>query len=134
MPWYLEEISKCTYRQFTTGFYFGKPDENTQIYDNNTYEKEYTYLGIVSDVCEDGSFHISQRNKFFTGEEIEVMKPDGENIPVRVISIHDEEGNAMESAPHPKQQLTVLLERLDGTGERNICSEYDILRKKEDQE
>lgn len=47
MDWYLAEISKCTYRQFTTGFYFGKPDENTQIYDNNTYVNEYIYLGIV---------------------------------------------------------------------------------------
>lgn len=47
MDWYQAEISKCTYRQFTTGFYFGKPDENTQIYDNNTYVNEYIYLGIV---------------------------------------------------------------------------------------
>ena len=38
LPWCREEISKCTYRQFTTGFYFGRPDENTQIYDSNTYE------------------------------------------------------------------------------------------------
>ena len=45
MDWYKAEISKCTYRQFTTGFYFGKPDENTQIYDNNTYVNEYIYLG-----------------------------------------------------------------------------------------
>ncbi len=52
MPWYREEISKCTYRQFTTGFYFGKPDENTQIYDSNTYVNEYVYLGIVDLVTE----------------------------------------------------------------------------------
>ena len=47
MPWYLDQISNCTYRQFTTGFYFGKPDESAQIYDNNTYAKDYTYLGII---------------------------------------------------------------------------------------
>lgn len=47
MPWYLEQIKSCTYRQFTTGFFYGKPSEETQIYDNNTYEKGYTYLGIV---------------------------------------------------------------------------------------
>ncbi|MBQ2237969.1 MAG: U32 family peptidase, partial [Lachnospiraceae bacterium] len=46
MEYYKEEISKCTYRQFTTGFYFQKPDENTQIYDSNTYVKEYTYIGM----------------------------------------------------------------------------------------
>lgn len=52
MDWYKAEISKCTYRQFTTGFYFGKPDENTQIYDNNTYVNEYIYLGIVEETRE----------------------------------------------------------------------------------
>ena len=54
MPWYLEQIKSCTYRQFTTGFFYGKPSEETQIYDNNTYEKGYTYLGIVGvDVTDD---------------------------------------------------------------------------------
>ena len=43
MPWYLEQIKSCTDRQFTTGFFYGKPSEETQIYDNNTYEKGYTY-------------------------------------------------------------------------------------------
>lgn len=125
MDWYQEEISKCTYRQFTTGFYFGKPDENTQIYDNNTYVKEYTYLGIVGEVREDGSFTIEQRNKFSVGEEIEIMKPDGRNEAVLVEGIWDEFGVGMESAPHPKQKLRV---RLGSTPEP-----YDILRRKEEE-
>ena len=53
MDWYRSEIAKCTYRQFTTGFYFGKPDENTQIYDNNTYVNEYIYLGIVGEIVQE---------------------------------------------------------------------------------
>ena len=76
MPWYLEQIKSCTYRQFTTGFFFGKPDENTQIYDSNTYVKEYTYLGYAEEVDENGFAHITQRNKFTVGEMIEIMKPD----------------------------------------------------------
>ena len=48
--WYRTEIAKCTYRQFSTGFYFGKPDENNQIYDNSTYVNEYTYLGYIQEV------------------------------------------------------------------------------------
>ena len=125
MAWYQEEISKCTYRQFTTGFYFGKPDENTQIYDNNTYVKEYTYLGIVGGILEDGSFTCEQRNKFSVGEEIEIMKPDGTNVLVRVEGIWDEFGTPMESAPHPKQPLRVKL---------SLCPEsYDILRRKEEE-
>ena len=72
MPWYLEQISNCTYRQFTKGFFFGKPDENSQIYDNNTYVKEYTYLGIVGEKNAEGLYRIEQRNKFSVGETIEV--------------------------------------------------------------
>lgn len=124
IPFYKSEISKCTYRQYTTGFFFGKPDENTQIYESNTYIKEYTYLGIVGDKNEEGLYNIEQRNKFSVGEEIEVMKPDGTNLLVTVKRITDEKGVDMESCPHPKQQLYidlgVELER------------YDILRRKEE--
>ena len=123
MPWYLDQISNCTYRQFTTGFYFGKPDETSQIYDNNTYVKEYTYLGIIGDE-KDGMYRIEQRNKFSVGEKIEIMKPDGRNIIVTVQRIMDEEGNEQESAPHPKQVLYV---DLGGKADR-----YDILRRAEE--
>ena len=123
IPFYKEEIAKCTYRQYTTGFFFGKPDENTQIYDSNTYNKEYTYLGIVQ-VQEDNRYMIEQRNKFLVGEEIEVMKPDGRNISVVVKGITDEKGVPMDSAPHPKQKLYIDL----GIELEN----FDILRRKEE--
>ena len=100
---YKEEIAKCTYRQYTTGFFFGKPDHNTQIYDSNVYMREYTYLGIVGDKNSEGMYAIEQRNKFSVGEEIEVMKPDGRNLAVKVCRIKDTEGNERESAPHPKE-------------------------------
>lgn len=124
MDWYLEQISNCTYRQFTTGFFFGKPSEKSQIYDNNTYIKEYTYLGIVGERNEEGLYQIEQRNKFSVGEQIEVMKPDGRNIPVTVKRILDEDGNEMESAPHPKQVLYIDL------GQE--LEMYDILRRQEE--
>lgn len=122
MEWYLDQISNCTYRQFTTGFYFGKPNEEAQIYDSNTYVKEYTYLGIIGGM-KDGLYQIEQRNKFTVGETIEIMKPDGQNIEVKVKRILDENGADMESAPHPKQILYV---DLDGQAQR-----YDILRRAE---
>ena len=123
MAWYQEQISNCTYRQFTTGFFYGKPDETTQIYDNNTYVKEYTYLGIVGEVNTEGLYSLEQRNKFSVGETIEVMKPNGDNIEVVVRRITDEDGRDCESAPHPKQQLYIELDcKLDM---------YDILRRAE---
>ena len=123
MDWYLDQISNCTYRQFTTGFFFGKPDESAQIYDNNTYVKEYTYLGIIGECTADGLYRIEQRNKFSVGEQIEIMKPDGRNIPVVVRRIVDEEGQEMQSAPHPKQVLYIDLGQ--------PLAMYDILRRKE---
>ena len=111
MEWYQSEISKCTYRQFTTGFYFGKPNENTQIYDSNTYVYEYIYLGIVEELDKRGFAKIEQRNKFCTGDEIEIMKPGGENVLVTVLHLYDEEGNKVGSAPHPKQVLYVELSK-----------------------
>lgn len=125
MAWYQEQITSCTYRQFTTGFFYGKPNEETQIYDSNTYERGYTYLGLVGPKCENGYYRMEQRNKFSVGETIEIMKPDGRNIEVTVKSLLDEKGKEMESCPHPMQifyvDLGVELE------------EYDILRRREDE-
>lgn len=110
IPKYVELMSQGIYRQYTTGFFFGKPDENSQVYDKNDYEHSYTYLGIIGDVDEDGMCHFEQRNKFSIGDEIEVMKPDGRDIKVKVSKMMDEEGNEVESAPHPKQKLKVYLD------------------------
>ena len=122
MDWYKEEIAKSVHRQFTTGFYFGKPDENTQIYNSSTYVNEYVYLGIIEEVSKERGARIEQKNKFCTGDEIEIMKPDGQNIAVRVLSLTTQEGEEVESAPHPRQALWVKLSR---PGEK-----FDLLRVK----
>lgn len=123
MEYYNSEIAKCTYRQFTTGFYFGKTDSDCQIYDSNTYVKNYTYIGTVRSVAEDGCVCFEQKNKFTVGEKVEAMGFDGENIECVVEAIYDEEGASMESAPHPKQRLKVKLDRL--------LTEGMIIRRKE---
>ena len=66
---------------------------------------------------------IEQRNKFSVGEEIEIMKPNGENVLVTVEKIVNAEGEEQESAPHPKQELYVKLSQ--------AAEKYDILRRKE---
>ena len=124
IPYYQEEISKCTYRQFTTGFFFGKPTHETQIYDSNTYVKEYTYLGIVEDVNAEGMYKLEQKNKFYVGETIEIMKPDGRNVLAQVKGMKDAEGNPMESCPHPKQEIYVAFDEVLEIG--------DLLRRKEE--
>ena len=119
---YRREIAKCTYRQYTTGFFFDKPKAEAQIYDNNVYVKEYTYLGIVHEVTEEGFAVVEQKNKFSIGDEVELMKPNGENVMVTVLAIQNEDGERMESCPHPKQKLFVKLSKLP--------EPFDLLRVK----
>ena len=123
MDYYKEEISKCTYRQFTTGFFFGPTTHETQIYDNNTYIREYTYLGMVNEVNGNECI-MEQRNKFCVGDDVEVMKKDGSNLSTKVISIKDEQGNEMESCPHPKQKIYVTFDKK--------LDVLDVIRKKDE--
>lgn len=128
IDWYREEIAKCTYRQFTTGFYFGKTDENSQIYDNNTYVNEYIYLGIIEELKTEKSgeqlARIEQRNKFCVGDTIEIMKPDGRNVSTKVEAMFTDEGESVDSAPHSKQVIWLKLSQMPEL--------YDLLRVKND--
>lgn len=120
LDWYRREIAKCTYRQYTTGFYFGRPDEKMQIYEESTYVKEYIYLGMVQEVDGRGRAKIQQKNKFCVGDTIEIMKTGGSNVETKVLSLETEEGQYVDSAPHSKQVLFVEL--------AGQVSQYDILR------
>lgn len=130
MDWYTSEIKNCTYRQFTTAFYFGKPGTESQIYDNNTYVKESIYLGSIEAIRDDGAIRLTQKNKFCVGDVIDIMKPDGRDIPAKVLSIEDENGMAMESCPHPMQTIFVKLENMTNLDSDGMCEVYDILRVK----
>ena len=113
MDFYREEISKCTYREYTTGFFFGKPDNTAQIYDANTYVKEWVFLGMINGEFReiDGKkyYQLLQKNKFCVGDTVEIMKPNGDNIKAQVKDMVDEDGAHMDSCPHPKQIFYVDL-------------------------
>ena len=128
MEFYKNEISKCTYREYTTGFFFDKPDGSAQIYDANTYVKEWIFLGMfdAGNFAEKEGhkyYRLEQKNKFCVGDSVEIMKPSGENIETKVLDMLDSDGNGIESCPHPKQIFYVRLDE-------NIET-YDILRMKE---
>ena len=110
LPLYEEEISKCTYREFTTGFYFGKPDSSAQIYDSNTYVRSWTYLGTVERTDEEGRACFRQKNKFCVGDTVEIMKKDFRNVSSLVRGIRNDAGEDMDSAPHPLEELRVLMD------------------------
>ena len=136
LPLYLEQIGECTHRQFSTGFFFGRPDETSQIYEESTYVKEYTYLGCVEEIRGE-CFLLEQKNKFCAGDTIEIMKPDGQNLVCTAAGIWDEEGNRMDSAPHARQKIWVKARQaapVCGTindGAVLIPDLFDIIRRKE---
>ena len=120
MEFYKSEILKCTYREYTTGFYYNNPDESSQIYSNNTYVIGSTFYGIVDNI-EDDYIVIVQKNKFSINDDIEIMKPNGDNIICKVLEIRDYETNeAQSSCPHAGQKLKVKLSL--------IPEKYDVLR------
>jgi putative protease len=124
--YYKNEILKCTYREYTTGFYYNKPDETSQIYSNNTYVIGSIYYGMVEEIIDD-YIVITQKNKFSVNDIIEIMKPNGDNILTKVIEILDYNTNvAQESCPHASQKLKVKL---------SILAEVnDILRSQSQKE
>ena len=116
LDWYHNEIRSCTYRQFTKGFYYGKPKDEAQIYDSSTYMSDSIYYGTVEEVREDGRAFLIQKNKFSAGDRITIMKPE-KNVPVAVEAMFDAEGNPIESCPHAKMPFWVKLSEAPEPGD-----------------
>lgn len=108
--YYLNEIMKCNYRDFTTGFYYGKPGGTEQLYNTNAYIRNYNFTAIVLDYDKETQIAtIEQRNKFVIGDELEVMNKVGRFNSIIVESMTDEDGAPVESAPHPKQIIKIKI-------------------------
>jgi putative protease len=124
-PQWLRDIEKSSHREFTTGFYFGKPTGLDQIYGNSSYIREYDFVGLVVDYKEDKKLAlVEQRNRFCVGEVIEFFGPKGESFSQRIEKLWDENGNEIDCAPHPQQKVMIKTEF--------PVSPYCILRRERD--
>ncbi len=128
LSWYQKEVSTGTNRQFTTGFYFGKPSAQDQIYDTNTYHTDCIFLGIIHAIDDRGRAVVEQKNKFSAGDRIEILQSGSDTIHVQVKGIYDADGMEMDSAPHARQELH--LELLTDEGQIPKLHQLDLLRKK----
>ena len=100
----LDEIKKVSHRPYSTGFYYGKPNEESQVYTDSSYIRDYDLIGIVQSYDEGtGIATISQRNRFFKGDEIEIIQPNKPFFTQIVEDMTDENGNAIEVANHAEQ-------------------------------
>ncbi|AGB18880.1 peptidase U32 family protein [Thermoanaerobacterium thermosaccharolyticum] len=118
----LEELGKVSNRDFTTGFYFGKPGTESQNYNSSSYIRNYNIVGMVIDYDEENGFAIvEQRNRFFLGDEVEIIGPH--DMFTEVINMmYDADGNEIKVAPHPQMIVKIPFKRK--------VEKYYILRKK----
>ncbi|HCC06696.1 MAG TPA: peptidase U32 [Clostridiales bacterium] len=121
--YYIREICKSSYRDYTTGFYFEKPGADEQIYDKATYIREYNFCGVILDYDKETKIAtIEQRNKISIGEELEIFKKKGKFTTQIIEYMTDKDGNELQEAPHPKQILKVKI--------NTPVDKYDMIRKK----
>ena len=105
---YNREVNSASRRKYTTGFFFNKADETSMFYESERSAPD-TYLGTVERIDEEGRAVLEQKNKFCVGDEIEIMKPSGENVMVKVLDMKNEKGEKVESCPHPGELVRILL-------------------------
>ncbi len=102
-PEWLEEIKKVSHRDYTTGFFFGKPDGNEQNYETSSYIRNYELLGIVEGYDEkSGLLTVVQKNRFFKGSEVEFLRPQGDFVKLKIEYMEDIDGNELEVANRPQ--------------------------------
>jgi putative protease len=122
-PMWLEELSKASHREYTTGFYFRKPTGNDQIYNTSSYIRGYDFIGMVLEYDKHtGIAKVEQRNRMFVGDEIEVVSPHGNFFKQKIKSMKNEDGEDIEVAPHPQMIVYMPIDREVG--------EFTMLRRK----
>lgn len=138
-PAWREELAKASHRPFTTGFYFGPPGPEGQIYSESSYIRPYDFIGVVREFWPGGSkgpiessgIHsgqagvalVEQRNRVVVGEEVEVAGPDTPTFRQSVRGLFDQDGAPIESAPHPKQMFYLPVD--------HPVRAFDLIRRQE---
>lgn len=110
---YADQISMTTFRPYGTGFFYGNPGSDGQIYDGTTYKSKAVYLGSIETAEPQGDDTVvtfMQKNKFSVGDEIQVMKPDGTNLKAKAVKMYGPDGTEMENCPHASELIKAVLE------------------------
>ncbi len=111
-PYWLEELSKVSNRHYTTGFYLGKPDESAQNYETSAYVRTYDVAAVVTGYDEaTGDVILEQRNRFFSGDELEAVVPFEKSFAFKVENMRDISGVPLDVAPHPRQEIRLNIGR-----------------------
>ena len=116
-PKHFEELCKASHREFTHGFYYNKPTDKDQNYITSDYTRDYSFIGLVgSHDASTGLTNVEQRNKFSVGDTVEIFGPRTAYYEETITEMYNEEGEPIESAPHPQQKLKIRFERTPEDG------------------
>jgi putative protease len=116
-PELLADLRKISHRDYTKGFYYGKPGSEGQRYQSSSYLRSYDFMGVVKDydaAAEEALIEV--RNKIFKGDELELVVPGQKTFTIKAAYLLDEEGVDIDAAPHPKQLIRIPLKREIPTG------------------
>ena len=108
-PWIKEELEKISHREYSTGFYFG--GEPGQATGNGGYIRHYDNVAVCEKSVDGNTSVISQRNKFWAGDTLDVLPPDGYPFLIKCQSLINAEGESVDSAPHPMEILTMTSDK-----------------------
>ncbi|MGL5693841.1 MAG: peptidase U32 family protein [Peptostreptococcaceae bacterium] len=110
-PIWLEELKKGSHRDYSTGFFFDRPDSNSHNYKSASYIRTYDFIGLVKS-HEDNSdlVIVEQRNKMYVGDKIEVIGPFKDTMHATILEMYNEDGEPIESAPHARQTVKMKLD------------------------
>lgn len=107
-PSLLDEVKKVSHRDYTTGFYFGRPDGNEQHYESSSYIRNYDMVGVVTGYDEErGMAKVVQKNRFFKGDTVEFLRPYGDFCSQKIEFMTDGDGNELEVANHPQSLVYI---------------------------
>ncbi len=101
-PWIREELEKVSHREYSTGFFFG--GEPGQVTDNGGYIRHYDVVAVC-DEYKDNTAYLTQRNRFFAGDTLDVLPPSGMPFEVTVDCMENDRGEKIEVAPHAMQKV-----------------------------
>lgn len=119
---WLKEIKKASYRNFTKGFYFGRPGEEAQNYDTSGYTREYDFIAMVLDYDEKSQIAtLEQRNRIFVGDVVEVFGPNKDFFSQTIDKMWNEKDEEIEVAPHAQEIIKIKT--------KNPVNKFDLLRK-----
>lgn len=119
---WFDEIKKASHRDFNTGFYFGKTNEESQLYTSSSYIRNYDFVGLITDYDKETMIAtVEQRNRIFKGDEVEVLGPGKEHFNLKIEDMWNKKGEEIDVAPHAQQIIKIKM--------NNPVKPYDMIRK-----